>query len=56
MNAGIVFGVITLVLMLLFVGVVVWAWDARRKRGFERAARLALEEDANTDPRGTKPS
>ena len=54
MSPGTFFGVITLALMLLFVGIVLWAWNARRRRGFERAARLPLEEDEGHPPRETR--
>ena len=53
MSAGTLFGLITLLLMLLFVGIVLWAWSKRRQRDFDRAARLPLEEDKNTHPRET---
>lgn len=56
MNTGTLFGLITLVLINVFIGIVLWAWSARRRRGFERTARLPLEEDDNATPRGTKPS
>src|SRR5690606_41952533 len=38
-------GIITVVLMLLFVGGWVWAWRPRHKASFDATARLALEED-----------
>jgi cytochrome c oxidase cbb3-type subunit 4 len=37
-------GVLTLILMLAFLGVVVWAWSSRRKQDFEAAARLPLDD------------
>ena len=36
---------ITAVLMLAFVGIVLWAWSGRRRAAYEAAARLPLEED-----------
>jgi cytochrome c oxidase cbb3-type subunit 4 len=42
---GIVRGVITLALLLLFIGYVAWAWSDRRKQSFDVMARLALDED-----------
>jgi cytochrome c oxidase cbb3-type subunit IV len=39
-------GIVALLLMLLFVAVWVWAWRPRHQQDFERAARLALDEDA----------
>jgi cytochrome c oxidase cbb3-type subunit 4 len=44
-------GILTLVLMLAFLGVVVWAWSSRRKQDFEEAARLPLHDaDGGTRP------
>ncbi|WP_062536235.1 cbb3-type cytochrome oxidase subunit 3 [Mizugakiibacter sediminis] len=39
-------GAITVVLMLTFLGIWVWAWSARHKATFDRLARLPLEGDA----------
>nr|WP_140909928.1 cbb3-type cytochrome c oxidase subunit 3 [Luteimonas lumbrici] len=38
-------GIVTLTLMLLFVALWAWAWQPRKKRDFEEAARLALDEE-----------
>jgi cytochrome c oxidase cbb3-type subunit IV len=43
---GIVRGVITLVLMILFIALVRWAWSSRRKELFDSMARMPLDEDA----------
>jgi cytochrome c oxidase cbb3-type subunit 4 len=48
MDSGTFFGLLTLVLMLLFVGIVVWAWSARRRETYDAAARAPLEEDTGT--------
>ena len=37
-------GIVTFVLMLLFVGIWWWAWQPRRRDEFEDAARLAVDE------------
>jgi cytochrome c oxidase cbb3-type subunit 4 len=47
---GIVRGLITLTLMLLFIALVVWAWGARRKKLFDAMARLPLDEDSGSAP------
>jgi cytochrome c oxidase cbb3-type subunit 4 len=44
-NIGTVRGLITLALMLAFIGIVIWAYSKRRKADFEAAAQLPLEED-----------
>jgi cytochrome c oxidase cbb3-type subunit 4 len=45
MDIGTFRGVITVVLMMLFIALVVWAFSRRRKKDFDEAARLPLEED-----------
>jgi cytochrome c oxidase cbb3-type subunit IV len=35
----------TVLLMTAFVGIVYWAWSHRRRKDFEEAANLPLEED-----------
>ena len=46
MDAGLLHGLWTAALIAVFGGIVVWAWSGRRKRDFDEAARLPLEEDA----------
>ena len=38
-------GIVTGVLLVLFLSLVVWAWSKRRRADFEAAARLPLEEE-----------
>lgn len=45
MSAGFINGIVTAVLLVLFVGLVLWAWSGKRKADFDRAARLPLEDD-----------
>ena len=35
----------TVVSFVVFVGIMVWAWSARRSTDFEQAARLPFEQD-----------
>jgi len=35
----------TVVMLVLFIGIVVWAWSGKRRRAFDEAARLPLEDD-----------
>jgi len=37
-------GIVTSLLLVLFVGGWIWAWSPRRKSEFEAAARMPLEE------------
>lgn len=43
--AGIVSGVVTVVLLVLFVAGWAWAWSSRRAAAFDAAARMPLEDD-----------
>ncbi|NLA67137.1 MAG: cbb3-type cytochrome c oxidase subunit 3 [Gammaproteobacteria bacterium] len=43
-------GIITLVLLLLFVGGWIWIWKPSHKAEFDAAARLPLEDDSE-EPR-----
>ena len=56
MDAGLLHGLWTAAMIAVFVAIVAWAWSGRRKRDFEEAARLPLEEEPDaerdvTDPR-----
>jgi cytochrome c oxidase cbb3-type subunit 4 len=44
-DINIIRGLLTIVLMVLFVAVCIWAYSSKRKRDFEQAARLPLEEE-----------
>ncbi|HET9863327.1 MAG TPA: cbb3-type cytochrome c oxidase subunit 3 [Steroidobacteraceae bacterium] len=44
-------GIVTLVWMLAFVALWAWAWRPGRRRGFEDAARLAVEDAPPADPK-----
>ena len=35
----------TVINFAVFLGIVAWAWSGRRKRRFEEAARLALDDE-----------
>lgn len=52
MSWGTAAGVATLIAMIAFVGIVLWAWSSRRRARFDEAARLALDpEDRESDIR-----
>ena len=42
---SLLFSIWTVVVFVLFCGIVVWAWSSRRKEDFAAAARMALEPD-----------
>ena len=45
MNFGLIHSVWTVLLFMLFIGIIAWAWSAKRKKSFEQAARMPLDED-----------
>ena len=45
MEMGTLRGLVTLALMVAFVAIWVWAWSSRRRKDFDEASRLPLEED-----------
>jgi cytochrome c oxidase cbb3-type subunit 4 len=44
--------VVTLVLFLAFLGIVAWAWSARRRSAFDAAAQLPFADEAGDPGRG----
>lgn len=38
----------TLASLLVFIGIVLWAFSGKRKKSFDQAARLPLEDDEDT--------
>jgi cytochrome c oxidase cbb3-type subunit 4 len=49
---GVIRGILTLTLLLLFIGLAVWAWGKSRKSVFDEMARLPLDDDSNDEIRG----
>lgn len=43
-------GIITVLLTLIFLGGVAWAWSDKRKQDFDAAARLPLDDDSEKIP------
>jgi cytochrome c oxidase cbb3-type subunit 4 len=41
---GWVYGIVTMILMIVFISIVIWAWRAERAPDFDEAARLPLED------------
>ncbi len=42
---SLIFSIWTVVALVIFLGIVAWAWSSRRTADFEAAARLALDSD-----------
>ena len=47
MDWGIVLGVITAILLVAFLGIVVWAYRKERKKAFDEASRYPLFDEAD---------
>jgi cytochrome c oxidase cbb3-type subunit 4 len=45
MDINTIRGVLTIVLMIAFLGLVVWAWSSKRKETFDKLSQMPLEED-----------
>ena len=44
-------GIVSLMLLVIFLGGWAWAWSPKRREEFEEAAQLPLEEDDNGETR-----
>jgi cytochrome c oxidase cbb3-type subunit IV len=40
----------TVIVFIIFIGIVLWAYSGKRKKDFDEAARLALDDDDNPNP------
>lgn len=45
MDIGFIRGLVTLLVFVLFIGIVAWAYSKRRKKDFDEAASLPLKDD-----------
>ena len=45
MDSGTLSGIVTAILIVVFIGMVLWAYSSRRRERFDAAARVPLEED-----------
>ena len=45
MDSSLIQSVWTLVVLVLFVGIVIWAWSGKRKHDFDEAANIPFTED-----------
>ena len=39
----------TLLLMAIFVAIAIWAWSSHKRRDFDEASRIPLQDDDGTD-------
>jgi len=47
MDFGTLEGIWTLAVLIAFVAIVIWAWSGKRKRDFEEAGRIPMDDDSN---------
>lgn len=45
MDIGTIQSIWTIIVMVIFVGIVVWAWNGKRKQTFDRASMIPLDDD-----------
>ncbi|MBI4006022.1 MAG: CcoQ/FixQ family Cbb3-type cytochrome c oxidase assembly chaperone [Gammaproteobacteria bacterium] len=45
MDTGIIQSIWTIIVMVVFVWVVFWAWNGKRKKSFDKASRIPMEDD-----------
>jgi cytochrome c oxidase cbb3-type subunit 4 len=45
MDYSLLSSMMTVVMMAVFIGIVVWAWSAKRSDSFDMAARVPLDDD-----------
>ena len=50
MDINIIRGVLTIVLIIAFLGLVIWAWSSKRKETFDKLSQMPLEEDDGQAP------
>ncbi|WP_017429675.1 CcoQ/FixQ family Cbb3-type cytochrome c oxidase assembly chaperone [Vreelandella jeotgali] len=56
MSSGDFQGIITLILLIAFLGIIGWAYSRRRKQGFDEAANLPFANDDDELPNRDKPA
>lgn len=50
MDINTIRAVLTIILMIAFLGLVVWAWSSKRKEAFDKLSQMPLEEDDGQAP------
>ncbi len=45
MDINLLRSIVTVVALVAFIGIVIWAWSSRNKARFDEAARLPFEQD-----------
>lgn len=52
MDFGLAQGIWTIIVLVVFVGIVIWAWSGKRKKYFDEAARIPFDEDRHKEEKG----
>jgi cytochrome c oxidase cbb3-type subunit 4 len=55
MSIGVWHGLWSLLILVLFIGIVAFVWSGRRKEFYEQAGRIPFNEDNVADQRSGKP-
>lgn len=55
MDVGTLRGLGTLLVLVSFIGLVAWAWSARRQADFDDAAQLPFADEATDEPQDAPP-
>lgn len=50
MNQVLIHEIWTVVVLVLFVGIVLWAWSSKRKQRFDEAANIPFDDDDEMVP------
>lgn len=45
MVIGLIHSIWTVLVLVIFIGIVFWAWNGKRKQTFDRASMIPLEDD-----------
>ena len=54
MSSGTISGIVTAIFIVVFIGIVWWAFSRRNKQRFEDAGRLPFEDDDKAAKKGDK--
>ena len=46
---GLMHSIWTILVFIVFIGIVIWAYSGRRKKDFDEASRMALDDEPEND-------
>ncbi|MES1951120.1 cytochrome c oxidase subunit [Salinisphaera sp. S4-8] len=56
MSVGTLMGIVTAIFLVLFLGIVAWAYSSRRRADFDEASRLPLNDNGDDRQHGERRS